>query len=206
MIKLPEPAAVLVLTTLVCSGPGRMITLTAGVRRGRLVQEAGWSSGVPLWHRGQSPAGHTWLGMVVAAWKGRPSVPVTTVLARPMASSVATATEAAPASRSSWQLARTAVPALMASSTTATRQPSIRSHSAGRGGRRPARPGRAGIGGQERGAKHAGDHQGQERPAGQGPAHRAGLIPAEPVGKALDIGPEPVREQEQLSRSSHRSP
>jgi hypothetical protein len=148
MIKFPEPAAVVVLTTLVCSGPGRMITPTARVRRGRLVQEAGWSSGVPLWHRGQSPAGHTWLGMVVAAWKGRPSVPVTTVLARPMASSAATATG-------------------------------------------------AGIGGQERGAKHAGDHQGQERPAGQGPAHRAGLIPAEPVGKALGVGPEPVREQEQ---------
>lgn len=115
------------LTTLVCSGPGRVITPTARVRRGRLVQEAGWSSGVPLWHRGQSPAGHTWLGMVVAAWKGRPSVPVTTVLARPMASSAATATGAAPASRSSWQPARTAVP----------------------------------------------------------------------VGKALDVGPEPVREQEQ---------
>jgi hypothetical protein len=29
MIKLPEPAAVVVLTTLVCSGPGRMITPTA---------------------------------------------------------------------------------------------------------------------------------------------------------------------------------
>jgi len=67
MIKLPEPAAVVVITTLVCSRPGRMITPTARVRRGMLVQAAGWSSGVPFWHRGQPAAGQTWLGMVVPA-------------------------------------------------------------------------------------------------------------------------------------------
>ena len=99
-------------------------------------------NGMPSAHSGHSAAGHARLGIVPAAWKGTRIRAGTIALARPSESTAATATGTAPRPRISSRQAATAVPALTASSTTATRQPPIPPRTRGR--RYPAAsPGRA---------------------------------------------------------------